>query len=60
VDDETFDSWALHADEALERSGRDAKQATREVTEAMPDLVGAWRPMTRAWASLVWERARNG
>lgn len=60
VDGATFLSWADAADEALERSGRDALEAAREVQEAEAELIAAWRPMTRAWADLVWERARNG
>jgi hypothetical protein len=30
------------------------------VREAGADLIAAWRPVTRAWGDLVWERARNG
>jgi GMP synthase-like glutamine amidotransferase len=60
VDAATFLSWADVADEALERSGRDARDAAQEVKEAEAELIAAWRPMTRAWADLVWDRARNG
>ncbi|MHB1066252.1 MAG: type 1 glutamine amidotransferase [Candidatus Nanopelagicales bacterium] len=58
VDAETFASWADAADEALRRSGRDAQEASNEVRTAERDLIAAWRPMTRAWADLVWSRAR--
>jgi GMP synthase (glutamine-hydrolysing) len=60
VDPDTFLTWADVADEALERSGRDVAQAAAEVREAGADLIAAWRPVTRAWGDLVWERARNG
>lgn len=60
VDADTFASWADVADEALERSGRDATKAADEVRAAAHDLVAAWRPMTGAWADLVWSHARDG
>lgn len=60
VDADTFVSWATVADEALRRSGRDAAKAGEEVRAAQPALVAAWRPITRAWAGLVWAHARDG
>lgn len=57
VDAAAFASWAEVADEALSRSGRSATQATAEVVAAESDLIRAWRPMTRAWADLVWRFA---
>lgn len=60
VDPEKLVSWAAAADEALARSGRDAGEAAAEVRAAEADLIAAWRPVTRAWGDLVWERARNG
>ena len=59
VDAETFISWGDVADEALERSGRDVRQAGAEVRDAEADLITAWRPLTRAWGDLVWSRARD-
>jgi GMP synthase (glutamine-hydrolysing) len=59
VDADTFASWADAADEALQRSGRDAGEASDEVRAAERDLIAAWRPMTRAWADLVWSRSRD-
>ena len=60
VDAETFISWAEMADEALERSGRDIPKACAQFRAAEPDLIRAWRPMTRAWADLVWQCAAAG
>jgi GMP synthase-like glutamine amidotransferase len=57
VDAASFASWAEVADAALSRSGRSATAATAEVIAAEPALIRAWRPMTRAWADLVWQYA---
>jgi len=57
VTPEIFASWADVADEALERSGRDAREASAEVSAAEPDVIAAWRPVTRAWGELVWKRS---
>lgn len=54
---EIFASWADVADEALERSGRDAGEVSAEVREAQSDVIAAWRPVTRAWGELVWKRS---
>jgi GMP synthase (glutamine-hydrolysing) len=59
LDAQTFVDWAGMADEALDRSGRDAGEAAAEIVAAGPDLIAAWRPVARAWAVLVWERAKN-
>ena len=59
VDADTFISWASVADDALQRSGRNALEAGEEVRAAERDLIAAWRPMTRAWADLVWAHARD-
>jgi GMP synthase (glutamine-hydrolysing) len=59
LDAQTFADWALLVDEALERSGIDPAQATDDMRAAEPDLIAAWRPMTRAWAALVWSHARD-
>ena len=56
VDGATFVSWAEVPDEALRRSGVDARHAAEAVAAAEPELITAWRPMTRAWADLVWAR----
>jgi GMP synthase-like glutamine amidotransferase len=60
VDADTFVSWASVADEALQRSGRDVGQAGDEVRTAESALIAAWRPVTRAWADLVWAHLRDG
>lgn len=57
VDADAFASWALPDDEALLRSGVDMAVASAEVRAAEADLVSAWRPVTRAWAGLVHDRA---
>ena len=57
VDAAIFLSWAEVADEALERSGRDAREAAAEVKDAEHALIAAWRPVTRAWGELVWNRS---
>ena len=54
VDAEAFAGWAVDDDEALARSGRSMREASAEITEAEPALIAAWRPMTLAWADLVW------
>jgi len=59
LDAQTFVDWAGMADEALDRSGRDAGAAAAEVVSAERDLIAAWRPVARAWADLVWERAKD-
>jgi GMP synthase (glutamine-hydrolysing) len=59
LDAQTFADWAGMADEALERSGRDPQTAADEVRDAEGDLIAAWRPVARAWAGLVWERAQD-
>ena len=59
LDAATFRSWADYVDEALERSGVDPLVAADGVDVAERDLIAAWRPMTRAWADLVWARARD-
>jgi GMP synthase (glutamine-hydrolysing) len=59
VDAATFVSWAEVEDEALERSGRDVREAAAEVHEAEPHLIVAWRPVVRAWGDLVWAHARD-
>ncbi|MBI1349848.1 MAG: type 1 glutamine amidotransferase [Actinomycetales bacterium] len=56
LDGATFRSWADYPDEALVRSGIDPLAAAVPVEAADPELVTAWRPMTRAWADLVWAR----
>jgi GMP synthase-like glutamine amidotransferase len=57
LDATSFRSWADYVDEALERSGVDPLVAADEVDAAEADLIAAWRPMTRAWADLVWAHA---
>ena len=57
VDPETFEKWASVADEALQRSGRDAAEATAQVRAASAELFHAWRPATRAWCDQVWAYA---
>jgi GMP synthase (glutamine-hydrolysing) len=59
VDPDTFESWADFEDEALSRWGQDAASAAADMHAAAGELRAAWRPMTRAWGDLVWERARN-
>jgi GMP synthase (glutamine-hydrolysing) len=59
LDAQTFADWSDMADEALDRSGRDPRLAADEVRRAEPDLIAAWRPVARAWADLVWERAKD-
>ncbi len=54
VDAAIFLSWADVADEALERSGRDARQAAPRSGASSTHLIAAWRPVTRAWGELVW------
>jgi len=60
IDADTFESWAGMADEALERSGQDVVEACAQFRAAEGDLIRAWRPMTRAWADLVWQYAKAG
>jgi GMP synthase (glutamine-hydrolysing) len=57
VDPDTFESWASVADEALQRSGRDAIEASAQVRAASDELFRAWRPATRAWCDKVWAYA---
>lgn len=57
VDPVTFTSWAVVADEALQRSGRAATEAAAEVSAACDDLIRAWRPMARTWCDHVWTYA---
>ena len=59
LDGATFRSWADYPDDALRRAGIDPLEAAVEVDAAQADLVAAWRPMTRAWADLVWARATD-
>jgi GMP synthase (glutamine-hydrolysing) len=59
LDAQTFADWSDMADEAMDRSGRDPRLASDEVRRAEPDLIAAWRPVARAWADLVWERAKD-
>lgn len=59
LDAQTFADWAGMVDEALERSGVDPEQVTAAMRAAQPDLIAAWRPMTRAWGELVWSHARD-
>jgi len=59
VDPDTFESWAGVADEALERSGRDAVEASAQVRAAGDDLIRAWRPAARAWCDHVWAYAAS-
>jgi len=57
VDPDTFESWASVADEALQRSGRNAVEASAQVRAASSDLFHAWRPAVRAWCDHVWDYA---
>lgn len=57
LDPATFRSWADYPDEALHRSGIDPLVVAEDVDAAEPDLIAAWRPVTRAWADLVRSRA---
>jgi GMP synthase-like glutamine amidotransferase len=59
LDAATFRSWADYPDDALRRAGIDPLEAAIEVDAAQDDLIAAWRPMTRAWADLVWTRMRG-
>lgn len=59
LDAQTFADWAGMEDEALDRSGVDPSTVVAGVVAAEPDLIAAWRPVTRAWADLVWERAKD-
>jgi len=59
LDAATFRSWADYPDDALRRAGIDPLEAAVEVDAAQDDLIAAWRPMTRAWADLVWARVRG-
>ena len=59
IDAQTFADWAGMVDEALERSGLDPALLTADMFAAEHQLIAAWRPMTRAWADLVWARARD-
>lgn len=59
LDAATFRSWADYPDDALRRAGVDPLAAADVVDEAEGDLIAAWRPMTRAWADLVWARVRG-
>ena len=60
VDADTFESWARMVDETLDRSGCDIDEACAQFRAVEPDLIRAWRPMTRAWADLVWQYATAG
>jgi GMP synthase-like glutamine amidotransferase len=60
LDAATFRSWADYPDDALRRAGIDPLEAAVEVDAAQDALIAAWRPMTRAWADLVWARAAGG
>lgn len=57
LDAATFEDWAGMVDEALDRSGIDPVAASSAVAAAEPALRSAWRPVARAWADLIWERA---
>ena len=57
LDAVTFADWAAHPDETLMGSGRDPAAVSAEVVAAESDLRAAWRPVARAWAQLVHERA---
>ena len=58
LDAATFADWAASSDdEALQRSGVRAVDATAEMEAAEPALIRAWRPMAHAWAELVRRRA---
>lgn len=59
LDAATFRSWADYPDDALRRAGIDPLEAAVAVDAAQDDLIAAWRPMTRAWADLVWTRMRG-
>ncbi|MCX6433268.1 MAG: type 1 glutamine amidotransferase [Actinobacteria bacterium] len=59
IDAQTFADWAGMVDEALERSGLDPALLMADMFAAEHQLIAAWRPMTRAWADLVWARARD-
>jgi len=59
LDAATFRSWADYPDDALRRAGVDPLAAADVVDDAEADLIAAWRPMTRAWADLVWARVRG-
>jgi GMP synthase-like glutamine amidotransferase len=59
LDAATFRSWAQFPDEALVRAGVDVEAQGAIVEAAQGDLIAAWRPMTRAWADLVWARHRE-
>ena len=59
LDAATFRSWADYPDEALERSNIDPLVAADGVDEVEDAMIAAWRPVTRAWADLVWQRARS-
>jgi len=57
VDAQIMGAWAETADEAVTRSGQDARAAAADVAAAGRDLVAAWRPVARAWGDLVWSHA---
>ncbi len=59
LDSATFADWTADPDDALLRSGVDPAVAAAGVRAAQDDLVGAWRPVARAWAALVHERSRE-
>jgi GMP synthase (glutamine-hydrolysing) len=57
LDPATFRSWADYPDDALRRAGIDPLAAADVVDASEPELIRAWRPVTRAWGDLVWARA---
>lgn len=57
LDPGTFADWAGMDDEALEGSGVNIADAVAGMYTSAAALVAAWRPVTRAWADLVWQAA---
>ncbi len=60
IDADIFASWAGIADEVLDRSGCDFDAECEQFRKSEADLIRTWRPMTRAWADLVWQCATPG
>ena len=60
IDADIFASWAGLADEVLDRSGCDFDAECEQFRKSEADLIRTWRPMTQAWADLVWQCATPG